>query len=451
MEPAVAGALYAAESILTGAVAFAKGITHPTLPLKANLTHITSVKVPRARHTISVIKGRAYIFGGEVEPGKLANNDMQIVILPSSGVMEADYTSIPARSAQPGGEVPQARKGHSAVVIGEDIYVFGGEGVASEKGRVWVYSTISNSWTYLDPSSDTPVPSHRTGHAAVSADLPGPKDVIFKERAPQQPADPAKAVPEPAEENSWGTIFVLGGKDTESGELLNDALAFDVRSRTWSNIPSPPGEAREGVSVALAGNRLYRFGGKGSQNPNPGAVEWLDVGPVWKHAEGGTTPLTSGWTWEEVSVSEGQVPQARSHSEMTTVTTGQGRHYLLMVGGEDEGSAFEQGSSATLDDIWAFQLPSDRPSGAAIKDQIKAAVKTDTHEGKWAQATYTYTDSRGEELKDGAEGVKQGLGSRRNFALAKGTEVDGATAVVWGGVDANGNVLGDGWLLTMDR
>jgi hypothetical protein len=451
MEPAVTGALYAAESIVTGAVAFAKGITHPTLPLKANLTHITSVNVPRAHHTISVIKGRAYIFGGEVEPGKLADNDMQIVILPSSGVLEADYTSIAARPAQPGGDVPQPRKGHTAVVVGDNIYVFGGEGVGPEKGRVWVYSTISNSWSHLDPSSETLSPTQRTGHAAVSSGQPGPKDVVYKERAPQQPADPAKAVPEPAEENSWGTIFVLGGRDTQGREILNDALAFDIRSRTWRNIPSPSGQPREGVSIALAGNRLYRFGGKGTQKPGPGTVEWLDVCPVWKHAEGGTTPLTSGWAWEEISISEGQAPQARSGAGLATITTGQGRHYLLVVGGEDQGSGFENGGSGFLDDIWTFQLPSERPSGAAVKDQIRAAVKRDTHEAKWAQAEYAYIDSKGEEEKEAPEGLKRGLGSRGHFALANGTEVDGATAAVWGGVDASGKVLGDGWLLTMDR
>lgn len=451
MEPAVAGALYAAESLVTGAVALAKGITHPTLPLKANLTHITSVNVPRAHHTISVIKGRAYIFGGEVEPGILANNDMQIVILPSSGVLEADYTSIAAHPTQHGGEVPQSRKGHTAVVVGDNIYVFGGEGVEPEKGRVWVYSTISNSWSHLDPPSDTLSPSQCTGHAAVGSDMPGPKDVVYQERAPQQPADPAKAVPEPAEDNSWGTMFVLGGRDTQTRELLDDSLAFDIRSRTWSNIPNPSGAPREGASLALAGNCLYRFGGSGTQKPGAGTAECLDVSPVWKHAEGGTTPLTSGWAWEEVSVSEGKAPQSRSSAGLITVTTGQGRHYLLVVGGEDLGSGFDDGGSGFLDDIWAFQLPSERPSGAAAKDQMKAAVKRHTHEGSWAQAEYSYVDAKGEEEKETLGEVKQGLGDRCHFALAKGTEVDGATAAIWGGVDGNGRILGDGWLLTMDR
>ncbi|KAF2745117.1 galactose oxidase [Sporormia fimetaria CBS 119925] len=442
MEPAVAGALYAAESLLTGAVAFAKGITHPTLPLKAQLTHITSTPVPRSHHTISVIKGRAYIFGGEVEPGKLANNDMQVIILPSSGVLEADYTSFAARPSQPGGDMPPPRKGHTAVVIGDDIYIFGGEGVAPENGRVWVFSTISNSWSYLDSASNGLYPSHRAGHAAASADLPAPRDVVYKELAPQKPADPAKAVPEPADENTWGTIFVLGGKDTKTSELLDDAFAFDVRSRTWSNIPSPSGQAKEGISIELVDDRLYSFGGLGNIHSN--VIQFLDVSPVWKHAEGGTTPLASGWMWEELILSNEVAPEPRAHAGVTFVTTGQGRHYLLVIGGEGE-------ASKLLDDVWAFQLPSSRPSSAAAKDSLRLLAKRDTHETEWAEAQYAYVDSRGEEQKDQPGLPGKGIGARGYFALAKGTEVDGATAVVWGGLDQNGAVLGDGWMITMDR
>ena len=197
MEPAAAGALYAAENFLSGAAAIVKGITHPTLPLKANLTHIGSVPLARSHHTLSIVKGRAYIFGGETAPGELADNDMHVVILPSSGVLEADYTTIKARSETTGGEVPSACKGHSSVVIGDSIYIFGGSGVQNENNRIWVFDTLRNTWSYLDPASDTISPSHRTGHAAAASELPGPKDVTYQEKAPQQPADPAKVVPEP--------------------------------------------------------------------------------------------------------------------------------------------------------------------------------------------------------------------------------------------------------------
>ena len=79
-------------------------------------------------------------------------------------------------------------------------------------------------------------------------------------------------------------------------------------------------------SVALVGDRLYRFGGRGVETWASGAVEYVDVAAVWKHAEGGTTPLTSGWTWEEVPLGDGaKAPSARANAGVVPVTTGQGR------------------------------------------------------------------------------------------------------------------------------
>lgn len=445
MEPAAAGILYAAESLIEGAAALVKGVSHPTLPIRANLTRITSVPLSRSQHTISVVKGRAYIFGGESEAGNLADNDMHIVILPSSGVLDADYTSKPAQAANGFDDVPGPRKGHTAAVIGDTIYIIGGEGdnVANENGRVWAYHTVSNTWSFLDPAPGSVPPSHLVGHSSVSSNLPAAKSVTYQEKAPQQPVDPARAVPEPPEDSSWGTIFVIGGRDLLTGELATDALAFDMKSRTWSNIPSPS-VPREGASLALAGNRLHWFGGSGIETFASGAIETLDIEPV---LQSGTKPLTSGWAWQEVSqsVSENQTaPQARSNAGLVEVTTGQGRHYLLAVGGEAENSVY-------LDDMWTFQLPPEHATAAATKDAIRSTIKRDTHEATWAEVLYKYVDTKGEEEVEIPGKPKRGLGNRHHFAIAKGTEVDGATCVVWGGVDSNNNILSDGWLVTVDR
>ncbi|KZM26982.1 uncharacterized protein EKO05_0004727 [Ascochyta rabiei] len=449
MEPAAAGILYAAENILQGAAALVKGITYPTLPIKTNLTRITSVPLPRSQHTVSVVKGRAYIFGGETAPGKLADNDMHIIILPSSGVLDADYTSKPAQAANGLDDVPGPRKGHTAVVIGDSIYVFGGRGEvdSEENGRVWAYHTVSSTWSYLDPAPGTSAPSQRVGHTSASSDFPAAKSITYQERAPQQPVDPSKNVPEPPVDDTWGTIFIVGGRNVSSGQLANDALAFDLRTRSWSNIPSPPGQPREGASLSLAGSRLYRFGGKGVETFASGALEYLDVAPVFNHAEGGTTPLTSGWAWQEVSHADSKdlsVPQARSNAGLVEVTTGQGRHYLVAIGGEGE-------DARHLDDIWTFQLPPEYATAAATKDAIRSTLKRDTHEATWAEVLYNYVDTKGEEEKEIPGEPKRGLGERGQFGIAKGTEVDGATCVVWGGVDSGGNVLSDGWMVTVDR
>lgn len=60
-----AGVLYAAEHLVEGGIALAKGIYDPTLPLKATITPISDIDLPRVHHSVSEIKGRAYVFGGK--------------------------------------------------------------------------------------------------------------------------------------------------------------------------------------------------------------------------------------------------------------------------------------------------------------------------------------------------------------------------------------------------
>jgi hypothetical protein len=98
-----------------------------------------------------------------------------------------------------------------------------------------------------------------------------------------------------------------------------------------------------------------------------------------------------------------------------------------------------------------IQLPPESSTAAATKDSIRATMRRDTHESQWAEVLYQYVDARGEEEREIPGEPKRGLGSRGQFGIAKGTEVDGATAVVWGGVDANGKILKDGWMITVDR
>jgi hypothetical protein len=137
-------------------------------------------------------------------------------------------------------------------------------------------------------------------------------------------------------------------------------------------------------------------------------------------------------------------PQARSNVGLVGVTTGQGRRYLLAIGGEGEHTGF-------LDDIWALQLAPESSTAASVKDNLRHTMKRHTHESQWAEVIYKYVDTRGEEEKEIPGQPKKGLGARCHFGVANGTEVDGATAVVWGGVDADGAVLKDGWMITVDR
>ncbi|CAJ2502866.1 Uu.00g102600.m01.CDS01 [Anthostomella pinea] len=198
--------------------------------MKGTWQHIALPPLPRSSHTLDIIAGNAYIFGGEVEARKPVDNDMHIIVLPSSGA-NADYyavkakpspktqapatiteedetaaqlkdplTEVPLSSPPPPGtsfeeqpsssttekgkgkplpsDVPSPRIGHASAVIGPRIFIFGGRtspagsDTLDEGGRVWVFETKTHTWSYLDPYRTSPSPPPRSYFAAVATDKP---------------------------------------------------------------------------------------------------------------------------------------------------------------------------------------------------------------------------------------------------------------------------------------
>lgn len=70
---APAGVLYAVEHLVEGGLALAKGIYDPTLPLRATIRPIADVDLPRVHHSISEVKGRAYVFGGKTHGDQVSD------------------------------------------------------------------------------------------------------------------------------------------------------------------------------------------------------------------------------------------------------------------------------------------------------------------------------------------------------------------------------------------
>ncbi len=165
---------YAAETAVEGAVGAGIAIAKSTMPLKAGWKRIPITdSLPRSSHSLSVIKGTAYVFGGEIRSREPVGTDIHAINLPALGNTEADYQVIPAAGA----EVPQARVGHTANVIDDRIYVFGGRGgkemtPLAEHGRVWVFDAVSKQWTFLDPAEGSPYPEPRSYHASAATAYP---------------------------------------------------------------------------------------------------------------------------------------------------------------------------------------------------------------------------------------------------------------------------------------
>lgn len=227
--------------------------------------------------------------------------------------------------------------------------------------------------------------------------------------------------------------------------------AFDIASRTWSAFSSPPvtSEGSSSPSLAMVGSRVYAF--------VAGQTHYLDlVKNTFSDKSGaGDLGLSPHGPWSTIrtNLDSGKPgPGARSGAALIPVTTGQGRNYLLLLGGEavpsGAGSSRPVSTQPTrYSDIWALQLRPEGMTAASFKDAARLVIKKPTAEAEWAEVRYY--DEEGVIFQEGQSG--RGIGQRRGFAAARGSEVDGCSVLVWGGVDDVGKVSGNGILITVDR
>lgn len=414
--------------------------------LKANWSRFSAGEpLPRSSHSLSIVDGRAYIFGGEVKPREPVDNSIHVLILPSSSIRDADHQVIPARSDTDDNEVPPPRLGHTAAVAGRKIYIFGGrDGVdmkpLEEKGRVWVFDTRKSRWSHLDPMPDTPFPEPRSYHASTSTEhpLPDPRDGTVRPIVPDEEVNP----PETTE--GHGTVFVHGGC-TASGGRVSEVWAFDVAARTWTRFPDAPGPGRGGPCFAFAQDRIWVYGGFDGDKELGGQVDYLDLTVAKFDDQGGVGELCvspQSGVWNSIETTEGMPsPGPRSVAGFQQVTTGQGRSYLVLLFGEGApSSSGHEGAGGFFSDIWAFRLRPEGMTTASLTEATKMIVGKDMAEYRWSKVELVATED-----VDGRTHKPIECGW---FASAT-SDIDPAAVTIWGGVDSENNRIGHGWTLNL--
>ncbi|KAF3021452.1 hypothetical protein E8E14_008339 [Neopestalotiopsis sp. 37M] len=512
--------------------------------MKATWQYVEVPPLPRSSHSLNVVGGSVYVFGGEVEPRKPVDNDMHVITLPYSGA-GADYYTVKAKPstknvpvteteasiAEEGepsekeplsdvplasptaeepssstsltaegkgkgpesllsAEVPSARVGHATAVIGSRIFMYGGRSAAAEtldeNGRVWVFETKTNTWSYLDPNRESPVAPARSYFAAVATDKPrdfqsssssaaapgpGPRHRLkraesWKEWAegdsadagiPQRPiVGNVAAHASDEEEDGFGTFIVHGGC-LQDGSRANDLWAFDVRSRTWKELPTAPGKPRGGAALAIAKSRLYRFGGFDGEGEIGGQLDVLELGVELfdDRTSKGEVGICAKGSWITMTPSAPQTqgekgtlvpeewPAARSVSGMHLVMGGGGREYLVLLLGERTPSGEgHEAAGEFWSDAWAFQVPPIGMTAASFKDAFLQATGRKTGEGKWSRLAL-------EPYDDEVEADARGPGARGWFASAALGDQDETGIVLLGGIDERNQRLGDAWVFRL--
>lgn len=460
MEPGVAAAAYGVETAVEGAAGAAVAIAKSTMPLKATWKRVpTDTILPRSSHSLSIVKSKAYIFGGEQQPREPVDNHVHVFTLQSANNDEVDYQVIAAKGNSDDGAVPSPRVGHTASVVKDRIYVFGGRGGKAmkpleENGRVWVFDTKMKQWSYLDPAKGTPYPAARSYHASTSTEHPVS---TFQEKTVQDPPSFNAAQDQSKRDKTvdplggtgsgfddHGTVFIHGG--CPASGRVSDVWAFNIASTVWSRFPDAPGPARGGPSLTLSRERLYCFGGFDGEKELGGPIQFLRLTQHTlddKSGKGELAVAPRSGQWESAEPPVGTpMPGDRSVAGLQPVTTGQGRHYLLLFLGErDPSSSGHEAAGKFWDDVWSFQLPPEGMTAASFKDAARQLFGAKTAEGTWARVDIPESSMSGNTEHPGQRGW---------FASAQGQDLDPCSVVLWGGVLGDNSRAGDGWVLTVE-
>lgn len=111
-----------------------------------------------------------------------------------------------------------------------------------ESGSLYKFSTTSQQWTRLTPSS--PYPCSRSYHCSTS---------------------------------SPDAVFVHAGCGDASTGRLRDTWSYDVSQNAWTKLEDAPGDPRGGAAIVWHGGNLWRYGGFNGKTELGGEIDRLDL------------------------------------------------------------------------------------------------------------------------------------------------------------------------------
>ncbi|KAM4626186.1 kelch domain-containing protein 1-like isoform 1-T2 [Discoglossus pictus] len=173
-------------------------------------------------HSMVAHKDVLYIFGGMIDSGSNEENTPLWLYDIDTGTW-SESKAVEGKEAR-----PTNRKGHSAVVYQDDMYIYGG--YFDIKGAVeefWVYSFGTEKWSALSPSTRGTGPGPRHGHSSVT----------------------------------YGSaMYLFGGLKLMAEQ--NDFWRFDLRRHNWSSIKTSSGPPKlVGHASVIHQNCLWIIGG----------------------------------------------------------------------------------------------------------------------------------------------------------------------------------------------
>nr|XP_046232087.1 acyl-CoA-binding domain-containing protein 6 isoform X2 [Scatophagus argus] len=241
-----------------------------------------SGEVPSARegHTLCVVKGKLYLFGGASSPDATE-------CLP--GVYSFDIVSLTWDYLAVGG-VALRTLTHSSVAVGDSIYVYGGVVGGNPTNDLMVFNTVSLTWTPVRTNGSLPPALSGQSFALVG-----------------------------------DQVFMFGGYD-EGGDFCKDLHVLNTENLAWHKW-EVKGESPAGCTgqtlTAHHDKDIYLFGGKNTNEDgavtSSNEIHKLSIAKMkWK------VPLYVG------------IPPARRHGHTAFIL----HSHLFVFGGKNEEQEF---------------------------------------------------------------------------------------------------------------
>ncbi|CAG8591359.1 13372_t:CDS:10 [Funneliformis caledonium] len=196
----------------------------------------------RFGHTVVLIGSIMYIFGGCIDDYYL--NDLVAFDTKYLDNNEAHWEFI-----DPANEPPPGRTGHISCAYKGKIYIFGGTDGEKCYNDTWCYDINTREWTEITCNNVIPVPRESHGSALVN-------DVLF----------------------------IFGGR-TKEGKELSDLAAYGINKRRWYMFqrmgPSPT--PRYWLTLSSSNHKVMIFGGDSANPSKPdkeGLIHVLDTSKI---------------------------------------------------------------------------------------------------------------------------------------------------------------------------
>lgn len=212
---------------------------------------------PRWGHTMTSYGKFLFVFGGS----QLGATYNDLWYLNTEDINPDDWNSLQWVHVSVGTAVPECRGGHSAILMGAYLYIFGGNNISH---------TFSDMWR-IDLSEIL-----RSGNSSEGCG----GALIYWENMSQFGTYPSPRIGHCAVALSRYTFLVYGGRNYIHSTMSQGCYVFDTRTNTWSSLLSPTDSGivcRTGHCALPTSVGVIFFGGLSANNSPLSEVLVLDL------------------------------------------------------------------------------------------------------------------------------------------------------------------------------